>query len=101
MEQLAFFDIPSPCIGVCQTDTRGYCNGCLRSRGERFGWLKFSEAQKYDVIRLCIQRKRRRQLTFIKLQQTQIEQERLLLNPKFNFAPEPEVTLNFGDVELE
>ncbi|MGL6013979.1 MAG: DUF1289 domain-containing protein, partial [Shewanella oncorhynchi] len=29
MEQLAFFDIPSPCIGVCVTDARGYCNGCL------------------------------------------------------------------------
>ncbi|TCV99752.1 DUF1289 domain-containing protein [Biostraticola tofi] len=55
-EQLEFFAIPSPCRGICQSDARGYCIGCLRSREERFNWMKFSDAQKRDVIRLCRQR---------------------------------------------
>ena len=101
MEQLAFFDIPSPCIGVCATDARGYCNGCLRSRDERFNWLTFSDAQKYDVIRLCTQRKRRRQLAMMKARQEQIEQERAALNPQLNFEPEPEADLDFGGFELD
>ena len=103
MEQLAFFDIPSPCIGVCQTDARGYCNGCLRSRDERFNWLTFSDAQKYDVIRLCTQRKRRRQLAMMKARQAQIEQDRAALNPQLNFEPEPEpeADLDFGGFELD
>lgn len=102
MEQLAFFEIPSPCIGVCQTDARGYCNGCFRSRDERFNWLTFSDAQKYDVIRLCRQRKRRRQLALSKAQQAQLAQERAALHPSLDFdiSPEPE-RFDFGDVELD
>lgn len=101
MEQLAFFEIPSPCIGVCATDARGYCKGCLRSRDERFNWLSFTDAQKYDVIRLCNQRKRRRQLAAIKAQQLQIAQERAALNPQLNFEPESCTDLDFGDFELD
>jgi len=41
-QQLEFFDIPSPCRGICQADDRGFCRGCLRSREER--------------LRLCRQR---------------------------------------------
>ncbi|WP_157420043.1 DUF1289 domain-containing protein [Oceanisphaera avium] len=59
MEQLEFFAVPSPCIGVCQMNNRGYCKGCFRSRDERFNWLKFSDSQKREVIRLCQDRKRR------------------------------------------
>lgn len=59
MEQLEFFDVPSPCIGVCQVNNRGYCKGCFRSREERFNWLTFTPAQRRDVIRLCQDRKRR------------------------------------------
>lgn len=59
MEQLEFFDVPSPCIGVCQANNRGYCKGCFRSRDERFNWLQFSTGQKREVIRLCQDRKRR------------------------------------------
>ncbi|MGO4998327.1 DUF1289 domain-containing protein [Oceanisphaera sp. W20_SRM_FM3] len=59
MEQLEFFDVASPCIGVCQVNNRGYCKGCFRSRDERFDWLKFSSSQKREVIRLCQDRKRR------------------------------------------
>jgi len=53
-EQLEFFPVPSPCRGICQVDARGYCLGCLRSREERFNWMKFS-----DVLRLCHQRRLR------------------------------------------
>ncbi|MFR0654490.1 DUF1289 domain-containing protein [Pantoea sp. SIMBA_079] len=55
-EQLEFFPVPSPCRGICQTDARGYCRGCLRSREERFNWMRFSDAQKREVLRLCRQR---------------------------------------------
>lgn len=61
-EQLELFPIPSPCIGRCQTDIKGYCIGCLRSREERFNWLKFTPAQQREIIRLCRQRKYRRWL---------------------------------------
>ncbi|MGL4612721.1 MAG: DUF1289 domain-containing protein [Shewanella sp.] len=85
MEQLTFFEIPSPCIGVCQTDDRGYCQGCLRSRDERFHWLLLTNAQKYNVIRLCNQRRRRRQLAALKVMQSHLEQERAAFNPELNF----------------
>ncbi|WP_312240422.1 DUF1289 domain-containing protein [Pantoea sp.] len=55
-EQLEFFPVPSPCKGICQSDARGYCRGCLRSREERFNWMRYSDAQKRDVLRLCRQR---------------------------------------------
>ncbi len=55
-EQLEFFPVPSPCRGICQSDERGYCRGCMRSRDERFNWQHFTNAQKQDVLRLCRQR---------------------------------------------
>lgn len=59
MQQLEFFDIPSPCIGVCEANNKGYCKGCFRSRDERLYWLKLSETDKRHVVRLCQQRKAR------------------------------------------
>lgn len=56
-EQLEFFPVPSPCRGICQTDARGFCMGCLRSRDERFNWMRFSDGQKREVLRLCQQRR--------------------------------------------
>lgn len=55
-EQLEFFPVPSPCRGLCQADSRGYCRGCLRNREERFNWQRFSDAEKREVLRLCHQR---------------------------------------------
>ena len=46
MEQLEFFSIPSPCIGVCAANSKGYCIGCLRRPGERSYWLKMYDMQK-------------------------------------------------------
>ena len=85
MEQLEFFEIPSPCIGVCQTDARGYCKGCLRNRDERFNWLAFSDVKKYDVIRLCKQRRRRRELAIMKAEKAQLLREVAGLNSSFDF----------------
>lgn len=61
VQQLEFFEIPSPCRGICQADDRGYCRGCMRSRDERFNWIKLSDPQKRDVLRLCRQRWLRQQ----------------------------------------
>ncbi|NLW03847.1 MAG: DUF1289 domain-containing protein [Pseudomonadaceae bacterium] len=57
MQQLEFFEIPSPCIGVCEANNRGYCKGCFRSREERLYWLKLTAADKRQVVHLCQQRK--------------------------------------------
>lgn len=85
MEQLSFFSIPSPCVGVCQSDAKGYCLGCLRSRDERFNWMSFSELQKQDVIRLCVQRKRRRLYALYKAKQQQVQQQQASINTQFDF----------------
>jgi len=58
--QLEFFDVPSPCIGICQADKKGYCLGCLRTRVERQTWKDYSNDDKQKVIKLCIQRKKRK-----------------------------------------
>ena len=57
MEQLEFFEIPSPCRGICEVNHRGLCRGCLRSREERFHWQAFTDSQKREVLRLCTQRR--------------------------------------------
>ncbi|MFV0574528.1 MAG: DUF1289 domain-containing protein [Vibrio sp.] len=62
MEQLEFFSVPSPCVGVCSVDEKGYCKGCMRNREERFNWLQFSPTQQRDIIRLCKQRYYRKRL---------------------------------------
>lgn len=59
-EQLEFFPIQSPCRGICQSDERGFCRGCMRSRDERFNWQNMSDVQKQDVLRLCHQRRLRK-----------------------------------------
>ncbi|GIU21277.1 DUF1289 domain-containing protein [Shewanella sp. MBTL60-007] len=103
MEQLEFFEIPSPCIGVCQSDARGYCRGCFRNRNERFNWLEFSDAQKYDVIRLCKQRKRRRQLALLKAKKAQLLDERAKVNSSLDFGKQPaaEPSDNIDDFKLD
>ncbi len=60
MEQLEFFAVPSPCVGVCSMDEKGYCRGCMRRREERFNWLSMTPAEQRHVIRLCKQRYRRK-----------------------------------------
>lgn len=56
MQQLEFFTVPNPCVGVCTVDEKGYCQGCMRKREERFNWLNFTPAEQLHVIKLCRQR---------------------------------------------
>ena len=72
MEQLEFFNIPNPCRGVCESNYRGYCKGCLRRREERLLWLRMSDTQKRYVLHLC----RLRRIKLIQMsQQSKIQDE--------------------------
>lgn len=60
MSQLELFELPNPCIGVCQSNQRGYCVGCLRSRDERFNWHNKEIAERARILKLLEQRRARR-----------------------------------------
>jgi len=62
VKQLEFFDIPSPCIDVCESGARGYCKGCYRSREERQYWHQLDNATKRQIIDACTIRRYRHQL---------------------------------------
>lgn len=74
MQQLEFFNIPSPCIGVCQSGERGYCKGCFRSREERLHWNVLDAATKRTIIKACQRRKRRAGSVRVKLTQVNLQQ---------------------------
>jgi len=61
MDQLELFDLPNPCIGICQSNNRGYCIGCLRSRDERFNWHQKPAAERARILKLLEQRRLRRE----------------------------------------
>jgi predicted Fe-S protein YdhL (DUF1289 family) len=61
MKQLEFFDIPSPCIGVCESGARGFCRGCFRSRAERQHWFEADDETKRLILHTCQLRKLRYQ----------------------------------------
>lgn len=58
-QQFELFDIDNPCIGVCQSNKKGYCFGCLRSRTERQRWHDMTTEQQREVLRLIAGRKLR------------------------------------------
>ncbi|MDM7859557.1 DUF1289 domain-containing protein [Alteromonas sp. ASW11-36] len=58
LAQLEFFDIPSPCVGVCEANERGFCKGCFRSREERIYWPQINDAAKRIIIQQCQRRAR-------------------------------------------
>jgi predicted Fe-S protein YdhL (DUF1289 family) len=58
--QLEFFDVPSPCVGICQSDDKGQCSGCFRTREERLNWTVFNSDERQKVIKRCLQRKKRK-----------------------------------------
>ncbi|NMP30863.1 DUF1289 domain-containing protein [Thalassotalea sp. M1531] len=100
--QLEFFDVPSPCIGVCQSDEKGYCKGCLRTRDERQQWITLTSDDKQKVIKRCQQRKKRKDGAK-KVKEEVIEPENKqpsLLDPpaKSNLCTKDE--MDFGDFEL-
>ncbi|MCD9489965.1 DUF1289 domain-containing protein [Photobacterium phosphoreum] len=81
MEQLDFFDVPSPCVGCCQVNNRGYCKGCYRNRDERFYWQQMTADQKIKIIKLC----RQRYLRIMRRQLQNKEQESVALSPQQQF----------------
>jgi predicted Fe-S protein YdhL (DUF1289 family) len=61
MKQLEFYEIPSPCIGVCQSGPKGFCLGCFRSREERLYWNQLDDSAKRAVVKISWMRKKRAQ----------------------------------------
>ncbi len=101
--QLDFFDIPSPCVGMCESDSKGFCLGCMRSRDERQAWENYNNDEKQKVIKRCTQRKKRK----LAKKQVKVVEEADEVNPQpslldpLNQAPlENSDDLDFSDFEL-
>ena len=100
--QLEFFDVPSPCVGICQSDEKGNCLGCYRSREERQGWINLTTDDKQKVIKRCLGRKKRKNAT-PKIKVTEIavaELQPSLLDPSEKNKVKTSCDLDFGDFEL-
>jgi len=106
--QLEFFEVPSPCVGVCQSNDKGYCLGCMRTRDERQDWIKLDNDNKQKVIKRCIQRKKRQKSKSInkesEMNTAQAEQHQeeqpSLLEPSSKSKLKSDNDLDFGDFEL-
>ncbi|WP_100656564.1 DUF1289 domain-containing protein [Alteromonas flava] len=70
LQQIEMFSVPSPCIGVCEANQRGFCKGCFRSREERLYWTQISDAAKRIILQNC----KRRASASLKRSQADIEQ---------------------------
>jgi predicted Fe-S protein YdhL (DUF1289 family) len=107
--QLEFFDVPSPCVGICESNVKGYCRGCMRSRDERQDWINLDNDNKQKVIKRCIQRKKRqatsidkqKEVEAINLLEPVYEAEQpSLLDPPIKSEVSGDSDLDFGDFEL-
>ena len=56
---MKLFEIVNLYIGICRSNKKSYCFGCLRSRTERQLWLSMSTEQRREVLRLIVRRKQR------------------------------------------
>jgi predicted Fe-S protein YdhL (DUF1289 family) len=74
VNQLEMFDLPNPCIGICESRPRGYCRGCLRSRDERYQWHLKPESERAEILRLLAGRQKRR-AAFLRQQGEQEQRE--------------------------
>ena len=50
----------SPCISVCALDATGHCSGCLRTREEIAGWLRYTPEQQWSLLRELDRRRQQR-----------------------------------------
>ena len=58
MRQIEIFEIPSPCIGVCTSGPKGFCEGCFRSREERLHWLSIDDNTRKQINDASMRRKK-------------------------------------------
>lgn len=77
MQQVELFPVPSPCIDVCQSNAKGYCLGCLRSRAERQKWHHMMPAEKLRVIDLCALRKAKLEAIILAKKESKKEKEQI------------------------
>lgn len=101
--QLEFFDVPSPCIGICQLNDKGQCLGCYRSRIERQTWTSLNSDEKQKVIKRCIQRKKRFENKVIVKEEVQPEPSVIqpsLLDPPVKKTLDTSTDFDFDDFEL-
>ena len=100
--QLEFFDVPSPCIGVCQSDDKGHCKGCFRTRDERQNWINLASDDKQKVIKRCQQRKKRKagKIKIKEIEQETVNQQPSLLDPPSKNKTQASSEMDFGDFEL-
>ena len=40
----------SPCIGICELATDGFCSGCLRTSAEIGGWTQMTDIERTHVM---------------------------------------------------
>lgn len=99
--QFDFFDVQSPCIGVCKNDEKGYCTGCFRNRQERFDWNTFTNDEKQKVIKNCERRRKRKNA---KPKEEQVIEQPAPEQASLFDQPSKDVDLSedmdFGDFEL-
>jgi uncharacterized protein len=55
--QSSYRAVLSPCIGVCNLDERGLCEGCHRSAHEIASWLHYDDAQRLHLIETVLPRR--------------------------------------------
>lgn len=100
--QLEFFEVPSPCIGVCQSDDKGQCLGCYRTRDERQNWITLDSDDKQKVVKRCIQRRKRKE-NGPKVKVAEVEEQvsqPSLLDPQPKTTVDKSGDMDFGDFEL-
>ncbi len=44
-------EIPSPCISVCQYDSKGICFGCRRTIDEAGNWSRYTNEEKEIIVK--------------------------------------------------
>jgi len=105
--QLEFFEVPSPCVGICQSDEKGLCLGCMRSRKERQEWKTLNNNDKQKVIKRCIQRKKRKgnkhKAKAVEPETDLLAEQDLqssLFDPPSKTIPQENEDMDFGDFEL-
>jgi predicted Fe-S protein YdhL (DUF1289 family) len=80
-QQFELFEIANPCIGLCQSNKKGYCFSCLRSRTERQLWHDMTTEQQREVLRRIAGRK-------LRIEQTRQRKDEQL---GFDFEEIPEI----------